>query len=143
MEALVAGDVEAVFVFGEGGSHGFEVFGYEGDAVGLFDAELAGIADGDAVDGVGGNGGDDGEFIDDLGGERSCDVHAARAVGGAVNLYGADEFAVMLFDGEDFYFSTEGGDDIEERGSGGVHADGVEDEVGVGEEERGAEEEGG
>ena len=66
VEALVAGDFKAVFVFGEGGSHGLQVFGYEGDAVGLFDAELAGVADGDAVDGVRGDGGEDGELVDDL-----------------------------------------------------------------------------
>jgi len=67
VEVLAAGDLEAVLVFGEGGSHGFQVFGYEGDAVGLFDAELAGVADGNAVDGVRGDGGEDGEFVDDLG----------------------------------------------------------------------------
>ncbi|MCU1253268.1 MAG: hypothetical protein JWQ49_6297 [Edaphobacter sp.] len=143
VEFLVAGDFEAVFVFGEGGSHGLQVFGDEGDAVGLFDAELAGVADSDAVDGVRGDGGEDGEFIDDLGGEGSADVHAAWAVGGAVDLDGADEFAVVLFDVEDFDFAAEGGDDVEERGSGGIHADRVEDEVGVGEEKGGAEEEGG
>ena len=137
------GMVEAVFVFGELGSHGVEIFGDERDAVGLFDAEFFGVADGDAVVGVGRDGGEDGEFVDDLGGECAADVHAARAVGRAVDLDGADEFAVVLFDVEDFYFSAECGDDVEERGSGGVHADGVEDEVGVGEEEGGAEEEGG
>ncbi len=63
-------------------------------------------------------------------------------VGGAVDLDGADEFAVVLFDVEDFDPAAECGDDVEEGGSGGVHADGVEDEVGVGEEKRGAEEEG-
>ena len=141
VEVLVAGDFEAVFVFGEGGSHGAEVFGDEGDAVGLFDAEFFGVADGDAVDGVGRDGGEDGELVDDLGGERSADVHAAWAGGGAVDLDGADEFAVVLFDVEDFDFAAERGDDVEEGGSGGVHADGVEDEVGVGEEEGGAEEE--
>src|ERR1700736_3241605 len=77
VEALVAGDFEAVFVFGEGSSHGLEVFGYEGDAVRLFDAEFSGVADGDAVGGVGGDGGEDWELIDDLGGEGSADVHAA------------------------------------------------------------------
>jgi len=60
-------------------------------------------------------------------------VHAARAVGWAVDLDGADEFAVLLFDVEDFDFSAEGDDDVEQRSSGGVHTDGVEDEVGVGE----------
>jgi hypothetical protein len=58
-------------------------------------------------------------------------------------LDGADEFAVVLFDGEDLDAAAEGGDDVEQGGAGGVHAEGVEDEVGVGEEERGAEEEGG
>jgi hypothetical protein len=130
-------------VFGEGGAHGFEIFGYEGDAVGFFDAEFFGVADGDAFVGVGGDGGEDGEFVDDLGRESSAYVHAARAGGGAVNLDGADEFAVVLLDVEDFDLSAERGDDVEERGAGGVHADGVEDQVGVGEEERGAEEEGG
>jgi len=143
VDVLIAGDGEAVLVFGEFGSHGLEIFGDESDAVGLFDAEFLCVADGDAVVGVRGDGGEDGEFIDDLGGERAADVHAAWAVGGAVNLNGADEFAVMLFNVEDFYFSAECGDDVEERGSGGVHADGIENEIGVGEEEGGAEEEGG
>ena len=61
----------------------------------------------------------------------------------AVDLDGADEFAVVLFDGEDLDAAAEGGDDVEQGGAGGVHAERVEDEVGVGEEERGAEEEGG
>ena len=50
---------------------------------------------------------------------------------------------MVLFDGEDLDAAAEGGDDVEEGGAGGIHAEGVEDEVGVGEEERGAEEEGG
>ncbi len=120
---LVAGDGEAVFVFGEFGSHGAEIFGDEGDAVGLLDAEFFGVADGDAVGGVGCDGGEDREFVDDLGRERSADVHAAWAAGGAVDLDGADEFAVVLFDVEDFDFSAERGDDVEEGGAGGVHAD--------------------
>jgi len=142
MEVLVTGNLKAVFVFGESGSHGAEVFGDEGDAVGLFDAELAGITDGDAVGGVRGDGGEDGELIDDLGGEGAADVHASETIGRDVDLDGADEFAVLLFDVEDLDFSAEGGDDVEQGGAGGVHADAVEDEVGVGEEECGAEEEG-
>jgi len=67
VKVLVARDLEAVFVFGEPGSHGAEVFGDESDAIGLFDAELAGIADGDSVGGVGGDGGEDGKLVDDLG----------------------------------------------------------------------------
>ncbi len=121
------------------GSHGAKIFSDESNAVGLFDAEFFGIADGDAVCGVGGDGGEDGQLVDDLRGERAADVHAAWTAGGAVDLDGADEFAVVLFDVEDFDFSTEGGDDVEERGAGWVHADRVEDEVGVGEEKGGAE----
>ena len=68
---------------------------------------------------------------------------AVAAGGGAIDLDGADELAVALFDGEDFDAAAEGGDDVEQGGAGGVHAERVEDEVGVGEEERGAEEEGG
>ena len=67
VEMLVAGDVEAVFVLGEGGSHGPKIFGYEGDAVGFFNSEFARVADGDAVGGVGRDGGKDGELVDDLG----------------------------------------------------------------------------
>ncbi len=114
VELLVAGDLKAVFVFGEVGSHGFEVFRDERDAVRFFDAEFLCIADGDALIGVGGDGGEDGEFVDDLGGECSADVHAAWASDGTVDLDGADEFAVVLFDVEDFDFAAEGGDDVEE-----------------------------
>jgi hypothetical protein len=42
---------------------------------------------------------------------------------GAVDLDGADQFAVVLFDVEDFDFAAEGGDDVEQRGAGGVHAE--------------------
>ena len=62
-------------------------------------------------------------------------------VGARVDLDGADELAVVLFDGEDLDAAAERGDDVEQGGAGGVHAERVEDEVGVGEEERGAEEE--
>ena len=60
---------------------------------------------------------------------------------GGVDLDGADELAVALFDGEDLDAAAERGDDVEQGGAGGVHAERVEDEVGVGEEEGGAEEE--
>ena len=60
-----------------------------------------------------------------------------------VDLDGADELAVMLFDGDDLDAAAERGDDVEQGGAGGVHAERVEDEVGVWEEKRGAEEEGG
>ena len=60
VELLSAGDGETVFVLGEGGTHGFEVLGDEGDAVGLLDAEFLCVADGDAVAGVRGDGGEDG-----------------------------------------------------------------------------------
>src|SRR5271170_3105236 len=143
VQALVAGDLEAVFMFGELGAHGSEVLGDEGDAVGLFDAELFCVADGDAVDGVGSDGGEDGKFVDDLGGEGATYVYTAWATGRAIDLDGADEFAVVFFDVEDFDLPAEGGDDVEQGGAGGVHTDGVEDEVGVGEEKGGAKEEGG
>ena len=113
MEALVAGISRPSSCSVKVAPHGFQVLGDEGDAVGLFDAEFAGVADGDSVDGVGCDGGEDREFVDDLSGERSADVHAAGAAGGAVDLNGADEFAVVLFDVEDFYFSAKRGDDVE------------------------------
>lgn len=68
VEGLVAGDGEAVGVFGEGCAHGAQVFGYEGDAVGLFYAEFPGVADDEAGAGVGGDGGEDRELVDELGG---------------------------------------------------------------------------
>ena len=104
VELLVAGDVEAVLVLGEFGAHGAEIAGDEGDAVGLFDAELFGVADAHAVAGVGRDGGEDGELVDELGGEGAGDVEGLRERAGAgvgVDLDGADEFAVVLFDVED------------------------------------------
>ncbi len=74
VELLVAGDVEAVFVLGEFGAHGAEVAGDEGDAVGLLDAEFLGVADAHAGAGVGGDGGEDGDLVDELGGEGAGDL---------------------------------------------------------------------
>ena len=73
VEALVAGDLQAVGALGEVGSHGAEVLSDEGDAVGLLDAEFLGVADDEAAAGVGRDGGEDGKLVDDLGGERAAD----------------------------------------------------------------------
>ena len=73
VEGLVAGDLEAVGVLGEARAHGAEVFGDEGDAVGLLDAEFLGVAEDDAVRGVGRDGGEDGKLVDELRGERAAD----------------------------------------------------------------------
>jgi hypothetical protein len=143
VQFLVAGDLEAVGILGELGSHDAEILGDEGDAVGLLDAQLLSVADDEAVGGVGGDGGKHGQLIDDLRGERAADDEGLRGGCGCDTVYlqAADQFAVLLFDGEDLDAAAEGGDDVEQRGAGGVHAEGVEDEVGVGEEQRGAEEE--
>ena len=50
---------------------------------------------------------------------------------------------MVLFDVEDADLCTEGGDDIEQGGARGIHAERVEDELRVGKEEGGGEEEGG
>ena len=63
--------------------------------------------------------------------------------GGGVDLQRAREFAVVLFDIEEADFCTEGGDDVEQGRARGVEAEVVEDEVGAGKEDGGAEEEGG
>ncbi len=141
--SLTAGNVQAVFELFDLDAHGAEVAGDEGDAIGLLDAELLGVADADAVAGVGGDGGEDGQFVDELGGECSGDGGAAEAVVGRVHLDGADEFAIFLFEIEDGDGRAEGGEDVEEGGAGGVESEVVEDKVGVGKEGCGAEEEGG
>ncbi len=145
VEGLAAGDFEAVGIFREGGSHGAEVFGDEGNAVGFFDAQLLSVTQDDAVGGVRCNGAEDGELVDELGGERAGDYVWGAGCGGGVglNLEGSNEFAVGGFDVERPDFGSEGRHDVEQGGAGGVEADGVEDQVGIGEEERRAEEEGG
>ncbi len=127
------------------GAHGAEVSGDQRDAVGLLDAKLLGVADDEAVCGEGSDGGEDGKLVDDLRGEGSGDGEGRGGARGgfAVDLEGADEFAVVLFDGEDLDAAAERGDDVEQRGAGWVQAERVEDEVGVREEERRGEEEGG
>ena len=107
VECLVAGDVQAVFVLCDLGAHGAEVLGDQRDAVGLLDAELLGVADADAVAGVGRDGGEDGELVDELGGERAGDVGALEAAGRDVDLDGADQLAVVFFDGEDAELGAE------------------------------------
>ena len=67
VELLVARNGEAVFVFGELSSHGFEVLCDQGDAVGLLDAELFGIPDGDAFARVGSDCCKNGQLVDELG----------------------------------------------------------------------------
>ena len=47
-------------MFDDDGAHGAETGGGEGDAVGLFDAQLFRVADADAVARVGCDGGEDG-----------------------------------------------------------------------------------
>ena len=145
VEDLVAGDLEAVGVLGEARAHGAEVFGDERDAVGLLDAQFLGVAQDYAIRGVGSDGGKDGKLVDELRGEWAADDEGSggRRGGGAIDLDCADELAVAILDGENFDAAAEGGDDVEQGGAGGVHAERVEDEVGVGEEKRGAEEEGG
>ena len=121
-----------------------EVLDDQRDAVGLLDAEFLGVADADAVAGVGRDGGEDGQLVDELGGERAAMMSAPlRPPGATLTWMVPISLAVVLFDGEDAELGAEQGEDVEQRGAGGVHAERVEDEVGVGEEQRGAEEEGG
>ena len=49
---------------------------------------------------------------------------------------------MLLFEIQDSDTRAEGGEDIEQRGAGGIESDGVEDEAGAGEERGGAEEKG-
>ena len=81
VQSLSAGDIEAVFELFHFGTHGAEIARDEGDAVGLLDAEFFCIANADAAAGVGSDGGEDGEFVDELSGERSADVGGAEAFG--------------------------------------------------------------
>ena len=54
-------------------AHGAEIFGDEGDAVGLLDAEFLRVADANAAAGEGRDGGEDGQLVDELSGERAAD----------------------------------------------------------------------
>jgi len=125
VEGLIAGDLETVGVLGEARSHGAEVFGDERDAVGLLDAEFLGVAEDEAVRGERSDGGEDGKLVDELRGEGAFDEEGSGSGGGGavgwrgVDLDGADELAMALFDGEDFDLAAEGGDDVEQGGAGG------------------------
>ena len=146
VELLIAGDVEAVLVLGELGAHGAKIAGDKIDAVGLLNAQLFGVADRHAGAGVGGDGGEDGDLVDELRGEGAGDVEGLGEGSGiriGVYLDRADELAVKLLDREDANLQAEGGDDVEEDGPGGVHAEGVEHQVALRKEEGGGEEEGG
>ena len=70
---LVAGDLEAVGILGECGTHGAEVFGDESDAVGLLDAKLLRVAQDDAAGCEGRNGGEHRKLVDELRGEVAAD----------------------------------------------------------------------
>ena len=73
MEGLSARNIEAVIKFLDFSAHGAKVLGDEGDAVGLFDAELARAADADAAAGEGRDSGEDGQFVNELRGESAAD----------------------------------------------------------------------
>ena len=98
VEGLVAGNFEAVFEFGDLCTHGAEIAGDESDAVGLFDAELFGVADANASGGEGSDGSEDGKLVDELRGERAGDFDGAETCRGRGDLHKADEFGVFFFE---------------------------------------------
>ena len=72
VEGLSAGHIQAIFEFLDFGTHGAEILHYQGDAVRFLDAELFGVADADAAAGVGRDGGENRQLIDELSGERAA-----------------------------------------------------------------------
>ena len=143
VEGLAAGDVETVVELLDFCAHGAEVGGDQRDAVGFFDAQFFRVANADAVLREGADGGEDGQLVDELRGERAGDGGAGEAVGRRVDLDGANELVIFGFEVEDADVGAERGEDVEERGAGGVEAEVVEDEVRAREESGGAQEEGG
>ncbi len=97
------------------------------------------------VRGVGRDGGEDGQLVDELGGEGAGDVERpARPLRAAALTWMVPMSSPWCSSTlRTWILRAEGGDDVEQGGAGGVHAERVEDEVGVREEQRGAEEEGG
>ena len=142
VESLASGDVETVFNLVDFGTHGAEVLGDERDAVGFLDAELAGVADADSVFGVRGDGGERGQLVDKVRGERARDGGSSEAVAGRVDLHGADELSIFLFEVEHADLRAQCHEHVEQRGTRGVHPERVEDKVGAGEERGCAEKEG-
>ena len=82
----------------------------------------------------------DGQLVDELRGESAADFGGAKALGRRCDLNGADEFGVFFFEIENGDVRAEGGEHIEQRGAGGIEADGVKNQAGAGEERGGAEE---
>ena len=85
VKLLAAGDVEPIFELFHFRTHGAEIARDQRDAVRLFDAQFLRIANADAAAGVRADGGEDGQFVDELRGQCSADLGGAQTgLGSAV-----------------------------------------------------------
>ena len=129
MELLPARDVETIFEFFDFSTHGAEIACDQSDAIGLLDAELLCVADANAAACIRADRGEDGEFVDELRSECAADGSGTEAAGICSDLNRADEFGMRFLELKYGDARAKRGEDVKERGAGGVEADAVEDEA--------------
>jgi hypothetical protein len=141
VERLSTGDVEAILELFNFCAHRAEISGDKGYAIRFLNAEFFCIADANAAAGIGTHSCEDGEFIDELGGQGAADGCGAKTLFIGGDLNGPDEFRVDLLNLKDSDMRAQRCEYIEKRGAGGIETDAVEDEAGAGEERRSAQKE--
>jgi len=119
MQLLAAGNRKPIFVLLHLRSHGLQVGGNSANPVRFFYPKFPGIADADAFFGEGCDGGQYGNFVDQRGRVRSADFGRFQLV--PLDLYGTDQFPMLLFQVRDRNMHAQPHQDIEQSGSSGIH----------------------
>ena len=142
VQALVARNFQPIRLLGKLSSHGAEIFCDQGDAVGFLDAQLLCVANDKAIRGKGSDRGEHRKLVNDLPRERSPDrKRCSRSRATPVHQDAPNQFAKVLLDVQHLDAAPERSDHVQQRRTRGVHAERIEHEVGVGEEQRRAQKE--
>ena len=123
MQSLAAGNIEAIVELLDFGTHGAQISRHQGDAVGFLDAQFLCLADANAAASEGTDGSQDREFVDELRSQRAADFGGSEALSGGGDLHGANQLRMFFFEIEDSDARAEGGEDVEQRGAGGIEAE--------------------
>ena len=122
VKSLAAGHIESVLELLDLGTHGAQVPRDERDAIGLLYAQFLRVADANAAAGVGSDGRQHRQLVDELSGESTADFCGAKSVGIGSYLDRADELGMLFFEIEDGDVSAESGEHIEQRRAGWIEA---------------------
>src|SRR5262249_2579766 len=115
VQRLLAGNIEAIFMFDYFRTHCAEVACDGADPVGFFHAQFARVANFDSFLCVGRNSSKHWQLIDQGGGLATRDLYSTQLA--VPNLYRADQFAVMVLKIEHIYSRTKRSKDIQNGAS--------------------------